>query len=53
VLQFKYQPGPLEVNEYESEKTWKENIMGKYEGLFGNLRGGNASVRPGIEMGTP
>jgi hypothetical protein len=46
VLQFKYQPGPLEVNEYESEKTWKEKVMDKYEGLFGNLRAGKASVRP-------
>jgi hypothetical protein len=31
VLQFKYQPGPLQVNEYESEKTWKEKVIDKYE----------------------
>lgn len=42
--QFKYQPGPLQVNEYESEKTWKEKVMAKYEVLFGNLCGGTANI---------
>jgi hypothetical protein len=27
--------------------------MDKYEGLFGNLRAGKASVRPWLELGTP
>lgn len=33
MLQFKYQPGNLQVKEHESENTWEKNVMAKW-GIF-------------------